>query len=232
MNVIECIHCKTKYAIKLHKIPKHQKFLKCSQCQENTPFPFYSQKEQEFVIMLDTDCNNCKKNYSIPSSKFIAPYRKAVCSSCQNQFEIYFSNYENLLKLNQKTASYLHSETVDKKETFNEQEKKEFHKLVGDVLDTSKNTEKKDSLENLSEWKEKVMSKEGVVPANLREQIFLSNRKIEELDKADIPSLVPKEEQTPNVEKKKKEKSNFFVGVIILTLFILVFVAYIYIINQ
>ena len=77
MNVIECIHCKTKYAIKLHKIPKHQKFLKCSQCQENTPFPFYSQKEQEFVIMLDTDCNNCKKNYSIPSSKFIAPYRKA-----------------------------------------------------------------------------------------------------------------------------------------------------------
>ena len=127
MNVIECIHCKTKYAIKLHKIPKHQKFLKCSQCQENTPFPFYSQKEQEFVIMLDTDCNNCKKNYSIPSSKF---------------FEIYFSNYENLLKLNQKTASYLHSETVDKKETFNEQEKKEFHKLVGDVLDTSKNSAK------------------------------------------------------------------------------------------
>ena len=198
MNVIECIHCKTKYAIKLHKIPKHQKFLKCSQCQENTPFPFYSQKEQEFVIMLDTDCNNCKKNYSIPSSKFIAPYRKAVCSSCQNQFEIYFSNYENLLKLNQKTASYLHSETVDKKETFNEQEKKEFHKLVGDVLDTSKNTEKKDSLENLSEWKEKVMSKK--VPTNLREQIFLSNRKIEDLDKADIP--ITRKNKPLNSKKK------------------------------
>ena len=77
------------------------------------------------------------------------------------------------------------------------------------MLDTSKNTEKKDSLENLSEWKEKVMSKEGVVPANLREQIFLSNRKIEELDKADIPSLVPKEEQTPNVKKRKKKNLIF-----------------------
>ena len=50
MNVIECIHCKAKYAIKLHKIPKHQKFLKCSQCQDNTPFPFYfnEKEKQEF----------------------------------------------------------------------------------------------------------------------------------------------------------------------------------------
>ncbi len=230
MNIIECIHCKTKYAIKLHKIPKYQKFLKCSQCQENTPFPFYSQKEQEFVIMLDTACSQCQKNYSIPSSKFVAPYRKAVCSNCQNQFEIYFSNYENLLKLNQKTASYLHSETVDKKETFDEQEKKEFHKLVGNVLNAPKPPEEKESLERISEWKEKVTNKEGVVPANLREQIFLSNRKVEELDRADIPALVSKEAQTPAV--KKKEKSNFFVGIIILTLFIVVFVIYIYVINR
>ena len=232
MNIIECIHCKAKYAIKLHKIPKRQKFLKCSQCQDNTPFPFYSEKEQEFVVMLEAACSNCSKNYSIPSSKFIAPYRKAVCSSCQNQFEIHFSNYENLQKLNQKTASYLHLDEADKKETFNEQEKKEFHELVGDVLNTPKKIEEKNFLENVSDWKEKVTNKEGAVPANLREQIFLSNRKIEELDKADIPALVPKEEQTLKVEKKKKEKSNFFVGVIILTLFILVFVAYIYSINK
>ena len=146
MNIIECIHCKAKYAIKLHKIPKRQKFLKCSQCQDNTPFPFYSEKEQEFVVMLEAACSNCSKNYSIPSSKFIAPYRKAVCSSCQNQFEIHFSNYENLQKLNQKTASYLHLDEADKKETFNEQEKKEFHELVGDVLNTPKKIEEKNLL--------------------------------------------------------------------------------------
>ena len=100
------------------------------------------------------------------------------------------------------------------------------------MLNTPKKIEEKNFLENVSDWKEKVTNKEGAVPANLREQIFLSNRKIEELDKADIPALVPKEEQTLKVEKKKKEKSNFFVGVIILTLFILVFVAYIYSINK
>ena len=51
---------------------------------------------------------------------------------------------------------------------------------------------------------EKVTNKEGVVPANLREKIFLSNRKIEELDKADIPSLIPKEKSPSDVKKKEK----------------------------
>ena len=111
-------------------------------------------------------------------------------------------------------------------------EKQEFHELVGGVLDTTQSKEETESLENISEWKEKITNKKGVVPANLREQIFLSNRKVTELDKADIPSLIPKGTQTINLDKKIKEKSNFFVGVIILTLFILVFVAYIYIINK
>ena len=181
--------------------------------------------KEKFALLFAGNC-------ALRLNLLLSLTEKRFVSSCQNQFEIHFSNYENLQKLNQKTASYLHLDEADKKETFNEQEKKEFHELVGDVLNTPKKIEEKNFLENVSDWKEKVTNKEGAVPANLREQIFLSNRKIEELDKADIPALVPKEEQTLKVEKKKKEKSNFFVGVIILTLFILVFVAYIYSINK
>ena len=77
MNIIECIHCKAKYAIKLHKIPKRQKFLKCSQCQDNTPFPFYSEKEQEFVVMLKATAQKTNKFIATEKDRYQNPNPKA-----------------------------------------------------------------------------------------------------------------------------------------------------------
>ena len=234
MDLIECSHCQKKYTLRLEKIPKTPKKWKCSACQQISSFPFYSEKEQEFLINIDIICESCKKKYAIPSYKFIASKMQVICSFCKHKFQINFSNFDNMQKLNQKVSRYLNDKPLPNK-IFREDESK-IQKLVQEVTnETPKNLSIKqtsieeapnNNLENFQNWENKIKEKKGAVPANIRSHIFLSNTKEQKLDRSDLPSLTPKVQKKNNYSKKKQK--NIGISFFLFILFLLIIILYIY----
>ena len=271
MNVIECIYCGNKYNLKLHSIPKKQKSLLCVKCSKNTPLPFYSEAEQKFQISVDAFCDNCDNNYSIPSSKFTSPKMKVVCSTCKNKFELYFSNFKNLQKMNQKISAYINKDESEifhnKNDSLKEKEKKELKNFINNVSESTtekeannenpsnkqnnlptqgkddekshnfeNNKEEKEDIENYENWEKNLMNKEASVQESLRSRIFLSKKKSTKFDSSDLPSLIPEQDSSSELTKKtnsksKTNKQHFFVSIIIFSLFLLVVVFYIFLIQ-
>lgn len=254
MNLIECNHCEKKYALKLEKIPQTPKKWKCSNCRGVSSFPFYSEKEQEFLMNVAAACQNCKKEYEIASNKFIAATMKVICFKCKSKFAVFFPNFQNLQKLNQKLSTYLSGNQEKQSEIFSG-DKAKFESLLKEVIPkktekstleknveieanpkkqqekifTTENSEQNshqdtNKLENFNTWENKIKEQKGVIPQNLRSHLFLSGGKEEKLD-ISLPSL-------PIANKKEKIPSkNIGVGFLLFTLFFLVVIVYIYLVK-
>jgi transposase-like protein len=231
MDFIECNNCKKKYTLNLEKIPQTPKKWKCSHCQFVAPFPFYSEKEQEFLLKVNIVCNSCNKKYTINSGRFISSQMKVMCSSCKQKFPVSFPNFENMQRLNQKIPFYLNKNENSQSKIFKE-DKQEFQSLIKEVIPEIK--QKKEQVveapqisqkqENFDDWEDKIKKKKGVVSPDLRSNFFLSNNKEQKLERSDLPSL-------PTKKKKAPPQRNMKTGFFFFTLFLFVVIIYIYFLN-
>ena len=237
MNLIECEHCQKKYTLQLEKIPKTPKKWKCSACQQIFSHPFYSEKEQEFLMDIDIACESCKKKYAIPSSKFTASKMQVFCSFCKHKFQINFSNFDNIQRLNQQVSRYLNDKPSPNK-IFRE-DKNKIQKLVQEVTkETPKNLSIKqtsieevpnNNLEDFQNWENKNKEQKGLVPAELLSSIFIDNNKVK-IDNSDLPSLTSKVQKKNDYPKKKQK--NIGISFFLFILFLLIIILYIYTVNS
>ena len=260
MDLIECSKCQKKYALKLEKIPRVLRKWKCSSCQEVSSFPYYSEKEQEFLMNIQTTCLECKKQYSIKSNKFIAPKMKVICSICKNKYFITFSNFKNIQQLNQKISLYLNG-NKKKNEIFGE-DKNKFQSLIKEVIPNVQQEQRivnqqksvniqgeQDNFFNTKNEEQKIKISSEV---NTELEIFDDWENKIKQQRGMIPQDVRanfflndsknvnqnKEEKLdismPSLLTSKKEKApkkNIKVGVFIFTLFFLIVIIYIYFIK-
>ena len=227
MDYIECNYCQKKYIIHLEKIPKVSKKWRCASCQEVQSYPYYSEKEQEFVLDVNISCPSCKKKYKVPSSKFVSAKTKMICAICKHKFVSTSPNFENLQKLNQKITIYLNNNQEQTRLIFKE-DKEKFKDLIKEVIpEKEKNSHQSTSFDdskvsNFSNWQNELHKKKGMVPESQRSNLFLSNIEEKKLDKTDLPSL--------KEEKKIKNTSNKVIGLpfFFFTLFLVIVILYIY----